>query len=196
MSGPRFAGPMRALRFLFGFSERVGPRAYALAGLSLAALKIGGDAGVMSTRFGTGLPGIFYYLTPLHRFLGVMVRDGPQVWQLLLVLWTLPFLWIGVSMSVRRAVDAGGSPWLGILFFVPYVNYALMLALCLLPSRAGARWEPSPAPADRAFGPLLVVVLVTSGVGLGLALLHSLVLERYGLALFLGVPFATGALAG
>ena len=40
-----------------------------------------------------------------------------------LVVWTLPFLWIGASMTLRRALDAGKSPWLSLLFFVPFVNY-------------------------------------------------------------------------
>src|SRR3989442_11978283 len=35
------------------------------------------------------------------------------------VVWTLPFLWIGVAMTLRRVVDAGRSPWLALAFFVP-----------------------------------------------------------------------------
>jgi uncharacterized membrane protein YhaH (DUF805 family) len=35
----------------------------------------------------------------------------------LIILWSLPFLWIAVSMSVRRAVDAGKNAWLGLWIF-------------------------------------------------------------------------------
>ena len=199
VSVPRPAAIVSLLRLLFGFSERVTPRTYAIAGFTLGALKVGVDAAFMGALFfGPRLGTPFHYLAPLHVYLGPMVREGAQWWQLVLLFWTLPFLWIGVSMTARRAVDAGGSPWLGILFFVPYVNYALMLILCLLPSKSGARWDAAiRSPGGmRPFGPLFVIVLVTSGVGLGLALLHSLVLQRYGMALFLGVPFTTGALAG
>ena len=82
--------------------------------------------------------------------------------------------------------------------FVPYLNYALMLILCVLPTRSEARWEPVGKALATALplGAWFAIVLFVSGVGLGLALLHSVVLRRYGLALFLGVPFATGALAG
>ena len=52
-----------------------------------------------------------------------------------MIAWTLPFLWIGVSMTMRRAEDAGRSPFLALLYFVPLVNYATMLILCVLPSR-------------------------------------------------------------
>lgn len=47
--------------------------------------------------------------------------------------WTLPFLWIGVGLSLRRAADAGRSPWLALLFFVPYVKFLLIVWLCLQP---------------------------------------------------------------
>src|SRR5687768_11543064 len=52
-----------------------------------------------------------------------------------LALWTLPFLWIGAAMTLRRLADAGWSPVLATLFFVPIVNYVLMLALCFLPRK-------------------------------------------------------------
>ena len=193
MSPPR-SRIARLGTLLFGFSERVGPRTYAIAGFSLAALKVGVDVAVLSAI--VDQPWIFNYLMPIHAFLGLMRLDPSPGW-IALMLWSVPFTWIGVSMSVRRAADAGLSPWLGFLFFVPYLNYVLFLLLCGLPSRADARWEQpagqstEPAP----FGPMVAIVLFTGGLGLGLALFHSQVLERYGLALFMGVPFVTGALA-
>jgi uncharacterized membrane protein YhaH (DUF805 family) len=41
----------------------------------------------------------------------------------------LPFVWIGISMSVRRAVDAGLPPLLGFLFLIPGVQWALIAGL-------------------------------------------------------------------
>src|SRR3989454_3656866 len=42
-------------------------------------------------------------------------------------LFRSPFLWIGFGMSVRRAADAGRSAWWALLFFVPLLNYLLMI---------------------------------------------------------------------
>src|SRR5881296_3467456 len=79
-----------------------------------------------------------------------LLRGAPVWLAPALVLWTLPFLWIGVSMTLRRAVDAGRSPWWCLLFFVPGVNYATMLWLAAQPSRAGpAGVAPQRAAADR-----------------------------------------------
>ena len=183
-------------RFLFGFSEPVSRRPYVIAGFALGALKMAVDLALLLTWSGGRPAGPWLpYLAPFRVF---HATPGAEWLQLILVLWSLPFLWIGVSLTVRRAVDAGASPWLGVLFFVPYVNWILMLALCLLPTRGASSWRPAAdGPARRR--PLwawLLIVLFASGVGLGLALLHLIALRRYGAALFFGIPFATGALAG
>ena len=39
-------------------------------------------------------------------------------------------------MSVRRAEDAGVSPWWVVAFFLPGLNYLLMAVLAMLPSAA------------------------------------------------------------
>src|SRR6266550_1111940 len=87
------------------------------------------------------------YLLPFYLLRAEKLAGAP-VWFLpAFVLWTLPFLWIGVAMTLRRAIDAGRSPWLALVFFVPLFNYIVMLALCRLPTvplspreeRAGGR---------------------------------------------------------
>src|SRR5437660_2676963 len=70
----------------------------------------------------------------------------PSAAMLGLALWTLPFLWIGFGMSVRRAADAGRSAWWALLFFVPLLNYLLMIGLSLLPTAAVPEWRQA-APA-------------------------------------------------
>src|SRR5439155_116718 len=94
---------------------------------------------------------------------------------------TLPFLWIGVAMTLRRAVDAGRSPWLALAFFVPLVNYVVMLALCRIPTvplnpreeRAGGRAvDARPALVLYGIAAGLAVALPTAG---GVGHLASLV---------------------
>ena len=57
------------------------------------------------------------YLNPTYTFSEARSSLTPKL-TAALVLWTLPFLWIGASMTMRRAVDAGRSAWVGLLFFV------------------------------------------------------------------------------
>lgn len=113
---------------------------------------------------------------------------------LALALWTLPFLWIGVSMSLRRAVDSGHSAWLAVCFFVPYLKYLLMLWLCLLPTTPASYWserEPEAVAADRRRSALL-------GLGAALAVTIPTILlgvyfkRNYSFGLFLGTPFTAG----
>lgn len=116
--------------------EPVGRRAYVLTGVGLMLLKYALDASAiwLVTR---------QLWTPLDYLVPSMILRTPKIerfpWWLAIamVLWTLPFLWIGVSMTLRRAVDAGRSPWLALAFFVPVVNYVVMLMLCAAPSRGG-----------------------------------------------------------
>src|SRR2546426_8589637 len=68
-------------------------------------------------------------------------------------LFRSPFLWIGFGMSVRRAADAGRSAWWALLFFVPLLNYLLMIGLSLLPTAAVPEWRQA-APAAGVRGPV------------------------------------------
>ena len=112
---------MTVLRFLWRFNEPVDARLYALTGMALTATKYVGD--VLLVWFGTGR---FWtpldYLAAVRTLFATTFRDVPPWLLPVLVLWALPFIWIGVTLTMRRAIDAGRSPWWGLVFFVPYVN--------------------------------------------------------------------------
>src|SRR5688572_24842141 len=95
---------------LFGFRERIDRGFYLRVGLGLMLLKYVVDAsiiGIATGRLWTPLD----YLVPLVSLRGDTVAALPPWLTIALILWTLPFIWIGVSMTLRRAVDAGQSPW-------------------------------------------------------------------------------------
>jgi uncharacterized membrane protein YhaH (DUF805 family) len=121
---------------------------------------------------------------------------APAWVNLALVVWTLPFLWIGVALTLRRLVDAGRSPWLSLLFFVPYVNYALMLTLAVLPTAV----RPAPARQAQVRRQGLLLREALTGIAAGLAvsvptvLISVLVVKSYSSPLFLGTPFSLGAI--
>ena len=113
---------------------------------------------------------------------------------LLMAIVSLPFIWVGVSMSVRRAQHAGLSPWIGMLFFIPLINWLMIAALCAAPPRLRQGAEQAgdfPAALPQAIKALVagaavgVVALLVSVFGFG----------NYGGGLFAGAPFVMGAVS-
>jgi hypothetical protein len=178
----------------FGFDLPVEPRTYFTHGVALLALKYGVDVLLVSLvlhRFWTPLD----YVNPVLSFRRG-IGDAP-LWLLVTqMLWTLPFMWIGVSMTMRRALDAARSPWLCLLFLCPFINYAVMLWLSLAPSRPASAL-PADAPPVSAEGWLQAAL---RGLGASLLACTAIVLVAtgllgvYGATLFVLTPFALGSI--
>jgi len=157
------------------------------------ALKYALDAGLIwwfTGRWWTPLD----YMSPLWSTRQHVLQGAPAWLAPVLVVITLPFLWIGVTLTLRRAVNAGLSAWTCLLFFVPGVNYLLMLALCFWPPVTKQVWRvanPPPQVDERLTSALLGVAasigITLATVGIGIYLKRS-----YSTGLFLGVPFTIG----
>jgi polyketide cyclase/dehydrase/lipid transport protein len=183
----------RWLRLWFGFDERVDRGTYFRHGVGLTAFKYAIDA-LLIWRFAGIVWTPLNYLSPLWSTRQQLLQHGPPWLLPLLVAIALPFLWIGVSMSMRRAVDAGGGPWIALLFFVPVINLMLMAVLSLLPPSSKFDWPvaaPPPTVDDRMTSAMLgvaasiAITLITVGIGVYLR-------RSYSTGLFLGVPFTIG----
>jgi len=181
------------LRFLFGFDQRVGPREYAIAGLVLGALKLGVD--VLVIRLLLPAAPLPLFLLPLTS-LGQLLTRLPAGWGVVLALWALPFMWIGVSLTIRRAADAGRSPWWGLLFFLPWVNLAVFVVLSLARSAPDADWrkEPAAREAGEMIRPALQAAAIGTLTGLILIVAFARFAGAYTPGLFCGIPFVQGAL--
>ncbi|HEY2941515.1 MAG TPA: SRPBCC family protein, partial [Vicinamibacteria bacterium] len=174
----------------------VGRLPYALTGFGLMGLKYAVEAAVIYAVTGrTFMP--WQFLSPLMTTRTELLRGA--TWLLwVLVVWTLPFMWIGVVMTLRRALDAGIWPVFALLYFVPGVNYVVMLTLCVLPSR------PLPVAATPAravegrfrFGAAVLGVLLGVSITSLLALLSVQLLKQYSATLFLATPLIVGACCG
>jgi uncharacterized membrane protein YhaH (DUF805 family) len=186
--------PGRLLRLWFTLRDPVGPREYLWSGLSLMVFKYMVDATVIWLALHRFWSPMAYFI-PSLALRDPFLRKSPDWLLWAMVLWTLPFLWIGVTMTLRRAVDAGRSPWLCFLFFVPLVNYLVMLWLAFEPTRTPEAWNKR-GPATDGHGWLrraAFAILVGNAVGAGLLLFCLFVLRPYGVGLFLGVLFMLGA---
>jgi uncharacterized membrane protein YhaH (DUF805 family) len=117
----------------------------------------------------------------------------------------LPFIWLGLAMTVKRLRDAAQPTWLAALFFAPVVNLIFFLVLTILPSAAnekreeGAPWPgigaidkliPHTGPASALFS-----ICVTTLLGFFFAVIGTEVIAQYGWSLFVGLPFCLGLFA-
>ncbi len=180
-------------QLLFGLSAPVSRRAYLLTGVLLMIVKFAMDAGALYLTTQNVLTPLDFF-SPLLTTREDTIKAGPPWLMISMVLWTLPFLWVGASMSVRRAFDAGLSPWIGILFFIPIVNYLAMISLAALPSKPKGAWEIQEAQQEVAGirSALLGIIagVVIAGASLGVSVF---VFRSYGATLFFATPFVMGA---
>ncbi len=183
--------------YLFGFRQLVTRAGYLATGSALMLVKYVTEAIVIWTTTGRVFtPADF--LNPLLVYRQQFFEPPAPAWLLGAVLaWTLPFLWILVSMSVRRAWHAGWHGITGMLVLIPILNYAVILALCLVPGkqddpitqldpfRTGQKFPDGAAHIWRS-----ALLGVTAGIVLSLVtiFLSVFVLREYGGMLFFGEP--------
>ena len=118
-----------------------------------------------------------------------------------LVTLALPFIWIGVVLTLRRLRDIGWPLWLVAVFFLPFVNLIFFLLLSAIPSREreprtrrllGTKTLLDSIIPRSGFGSAVVGVLATTLLTIGMTVLSAQGLGNYGWGLFVGLPFCLG----
>lgn len=196
------------MRFWLTFDPPlVDRRTYLAHGFGLAVLKYAGDLAIVAATTGR-LWTPADYLHSVRHLLSTTFDGAPSWLMPALFVWTLPFLWAGVTLTVRRAIDAGWPAWFALGFFVPYLNYALMALLCAAPragvsdtARPSAKSDRDPLIArndgERLIAPsALIAVFAGAAIGILTVTLSLPLFGQYSLALFLGTPFVMGAITG
>ncbi len=187
---------MSILKLLFGMEQKVSRLEYLLWGIVLMAIKYLGELGLYSISSGK-------ILTPLNFLSPMLSIRYPEFNQLpdwfapILIFWSLPFIWVGTSMSIRRSVDAGCIPLIGLLFFVPGVNYLMIFALCLAPTKPDSIWSIEKLSShSRSVMMPVIISIALAAFGTLFAWYNSNFLRTYGASLFLGTPLLLGAFQG
>jgi uncharacterized membrane protein YhaH (DUF805 family) len=190
------------LRNLWRWDGRVGRGEYLLWGVALFAVKYNLDRILTAVWFGRSWT--LFDQEQVQLYLWQSVRPNiERLYFLTLLALSLPFLWAGVVLTLRRLRALGWPPWLVGLFFVPVLKLAFFAVLCAMRSRDGspARSVVRRGGAVGAWIPRspvgsITVALTFSLVGTGaLAWLGTVVLRDYGWSLFVGLPFLTPLLA-
>ena len=196
-TAPESSGTVAMLASALRLEEPLRRGPYAAIGFGLMAVKYLAEAGLVwafTDRFYQPLD----FLNPL---LGVREKyfqpPAPDWLGWTIVIWSIPFLCIATTMSVRRSLDAGVGPWMGLWIFVPGVNFALMLVLCLMPSapRPVAVIRAAEVRAAHSIRSSLLGAMAGAGAGLVMLAFSVYMLRDYGFGLFMGSPLLVGAIA-
>ena len=176
--------------------------AYALVGLLGFALKHNLDR--LVATYGFHRPwGLFNYWVPVRDVARITeLGSSEAVFLGTMVALSLPFIWVGVVLTMKRLRSAGLPTHLVALFFLPFLNLLFFLILCILPERDPAADDPiaklkkrsalERIVPDSALGSAAISLLITVPLGLGAAVLGSQVLMNYGWGLFVALPFTMG----
>ena len=183
--------PRDLLRFWFTFEEGVSREEYLRHGFALMVLKYAVDATLIGLSTGT-LWTPLDYLQSVPLLMSTRLEGAPPYVASALAVWTLPFLWIGMSMTIRRLLDAGASAWWALLFFVPVICYGLFAVLAAAPSRPPRPTRAHTVPGGERLPSALLSMAAGAAFGLALLWLGVVMLESYGLAVFMGTPFLIG----
>jgi uncharacterized membrane protein YhaH (DUF805 family) len=177
-------------------------KTYAIAGCTAFLLKFLLDKFVAFAVFGR--PWFLWsYWQPLGPDVRVnAIHPDTQVFAGTLLILALPFIWLGVTLTVQRLRDAGKPLWLVVFFFVPVINLLFFLLLCIMGSHsAPAQREAAPWPETRmldrwiprsTLGAAAASIGITIAIGSMFTVLGTAVLRSYGWGLFVALPFCLG----
>lgn len=183
---------------LWHWNGTIGRAAYAAAGLAAFALKHTLDRLVVEFLFGRNWSLLDYWISPFGSITPISgLREDRGLLAALLGL-ALPFIWLGVVLTLGRLRSVGWPPWLVALFFVPFLNLSFFLLLCAAPAASQntrppprVRWIEAARPLQTRH-PALAAVLLANLIAAPLAWLAMLALGQYGWGLFVGLPFFLG----
>ncbi len=176
---------------------------YALIGIAGFALKHNLDRFVATLVFHRRWELFNYWIPPTRAVRITSLSSGDQTFLASLLLISIPFIWVGVVLTLRRLRDAGLPLALVVVFFLPVVNLVFFALLCVVPSRLPEGFEALDSGGrvrsflDRAIpeGELqsaALAVFLTLALGAAWTTLGTLGFSRYGWGLFVALPFCLG----
>lgn len=120
------------------------------------------------------------------------------VFVLTMLLVSVPFIWIGVGVTLKRLRSAALPLWFVAFFFVPFANIAFFLILSLIPPREVPETLPRQPQylarflPEHPLGAAAMTLIVPLVAGLVFTLLSVEFMRDYGWGIFVAVPFAMG----
>ena len=186
------------LHDLWQWEGTIGRGPYALIGLLGFALKHNLDRLIATFIFGREWGFFNYWTSPFGpATLASALYENASLIAALLAL-AVPFIWMGVVLTIRRLRSIGWPTWLVVFFFFPFLNLVFFLLLCTLPggrveerSEDRRRWLDAVVP-DHPIGAAALALLLANLVSVPMVWLSTVVFQDYGWGVFVGVPFFQG----
>lgn len=190
---------------LWRWQNTIDRKTYAITGIAALVIKYLLDRGVAATFFQRAWYPWSYWspLGPQARVSGLAGNDRLFVGVLLLL--AIPFIWLGVALTVQRLRDAGQPLWVVALFFIPVVNLLLFALLCVMGTHVkGETRQAAPWPETQGLGKWiprskmgasLVAIGISIVIGLIFTAMGTVWLRNYGWGLFVALPFCLGLFA-
>ena len=119
-----------------------------------------------------------------------------------MLLAAMPFLFLGICLTLRRLRTINLSVIWCLVFFIPFLNVAFFLLFALFSApqaetKSQDLKEKNEVAAHRSSGTLnhmLISIIILAAVGFGLTILGVRTKQYWGYSLFVGMPFAMGFL--
>ena len=183
----------------FSWKGEIGRSVYAFTGIILFLVKWNLDRLFSFFANEVRYPTPFFYLLP--EISSETVRTD-----LILPCFgiALPFIYLGLVLTVKRLRSLGWPIYSSILFFVPFVNLLFFFLLSILPQNSPLEWNRKNRPRTKEwldrFLPRGKVACASLAMGLSATLgtlfvslsLLTGVGQDYGWGFFVGLPFAMG----
>jgi Polyketide cyclase / dehydrase and lipid transport. len=174
-------------------------RTYAIAGLVGFAIKYNLDRLIAKDGFNRPWQLYNYWVMATNATAIGAPSRADAMFFATMVLSALPFIWIGVALTVRRLRSANLPPSLLVLFFLPFLNLFFFLFLSLAPAAdqsTESRVDHIPRfwrfiPESRT-GSAAAAILITAPIGVATLMLGPQVMGNYGWGIFVALPFAMG----
>jgi len=174
---------------------------YAFVGLTLFAIKHNIDRIIATAAFGRRFTIFNYWIPPTDaiRLDSLSTRDARFL--ATMVLMSIPFVWVGLSLTVRRLRSAGIPPGFVALFFAPFLNLVFFAVLCFVPNRDGANIVADRQPMEPAglwlipsdpLGSAATGAILTGLIGSLAVYLGVQSIGVYGWGVFVALPFCMG----
>jgi uncharacterized membrane protein YhaH (DUF805 family) len=193
---------------LWRWEGEVGRGTYLLVGLLGFSLKHNLDRALATWVFHRPWGVFNYWISPFDLAGDDTLAQDQRAFVTALLLLALPFVWVGLVMTIRRLRSAGLPPWLAVLFFAPFINLLFFVMLGVLPSASTAfktgttpkksglaePWLDSLIPHHPA-GSAAAGVLLSGLFSIPLVALTTTAFGAYTAGLFLGLPFCMGLLS-
>ena len=181
---------------VFTWKGRIGRARYLATGFILLALKHNIDR-IVANEFGYWWSPINYWVFNNPGGIKALTPSTTELY-IALLLVALPFIWAGITLTLRRLRDAELPLSLVLLFFVPFLNVIFFIVLGAIPSRQSVDEEAGlPSRVGRfipesTFGSAVFGIVITTLLGMFEIVLSANGLKNYGWGLFVGIPFFLG----